>query len=60
MAGGPETNIYIFEIRKLIFTMWAYSTSETLLLNFWGAQESISPAYVAWRAGTTTLFQIGS
>jgi hypothetical protein len=30
-----------------------------VFLNFYGAQESIPPAYVAWRAGTT-LFLLGS
>jgi hypothetical protein len=32
------------------------------IFNFYGAQESIPPAYVAWRAGTrtTTLFMLGS
>jgi hypothetical protein len=29
---------------------------EAVFLNFYGAQESIPPAYVAWRDGTTTLF----
>ncbi len=31
-----------------------------VFLNFAVAQESIPPAYVAWRAGTTTLFQLDS
>ncbi len=31
--------------------------SETVFLNFF-KQESISPAYVAWRAGTTTRFLV--
>ncbi len=34
--------------------------SERVFLIFYGAQESIPPAYVAWRAGTTTLFLLGS
>jgi hypothetical protein len=29
-------------------------------LNFYKAQESIAPAYIAWRAGTTTLFLLAS
>ena len=33
---------------------------DCLFLNFYGAQESIPPAFVAWRAGTTTLFLLGS
>jgi hypothetical protein len=31
-----------------------------VFLNFYGAQESIPPAFVAWRAGTTNLFLLGS
>ncbi len=34
--------------------------SETVFLNFWGAPESIPTAYVAWQAGTTALFLLGS
>jgi hypothetical protein len=41
-----------------------FSHSETVFLKFYGAQEStkesISPAYEAWRAGTATLFLLGS
>ncbi len=33
---------------------------ETVFFNLYGAQESIPPAYVAWQAGTTTLFLLGS
>jgi hypothetical protein len=36
------------------------SYTEPEFLNFYGAQESIPPAYVAWRAGTTTLFLLRS
>ncbi len=32
----------------------------TVCLNVTRSQESIPPAYVAWRAGTTTLFLLGS
>jgi hypothetical protein len=32
---------------------------EAVFVTFSGAQESITPAYVAWRAGTTTLFLLG-
>ncbi len=31
-------------------------STETVFLKLKGAQESIPPAYVAWRPGTTTLF----
>ncbi len=34
--------------------------TETVFLTFKGAQESIPPAYVAWKADTTTLFLLGS
>ncbi len=30
------------------------SNPELVFSNFYGAQESIPPAYVAWRTGTTT------
>jgi hypothetical protein len=35
---------------------------EAVFLNFYGvdSKESIPPAFVAWRAGTTTLFLLGS
>jgi hypothetical protein len=33
---------------------------EAVFLNFNRAKESIPPAYVAWRAGKTTLFLLGS
>jgi hypothetical protein len=39
---------------------WLWSDSETVFLNFQRAQASIPPAYVAWRAGTATLFLLGS
>jgi hypothetical protein len=31
----------------------------SIFLNIEGAQESISSAYVSWRASTTTLFLLG-
>jgi hypothetical protein len=31
-----------------------FITSERVLLNFKGAQESIPPGYTGWRVGTTT------
>ncbi len=34
--------------------------SEPVFLNAYGAQESIPPAYVAWRTGTITLFLLGA
>jgi hypothetical protein len=34
--------------------------AELIFLNVKGAQESIPPAYVAWRACTTILFLLGS
>ncbi len=34
--------------------------SEMVFLNFSAAKEWIPPAYVAWQAGTTTLFLLGS
>ncbi len=34
--------------------------SEPVFLQFYGAQESIPPAFVAWRAGTATQFLLGS
>jgi hypothetical protein len=46
--------IYIYLTKLYI------SRPETVFLNFQGAQESIPPAYVAWRAGTTTLFLLSS
>jgi hypothetical protein len=37
-----------------------FSSSEKVFLSFLGAQDSIPPAYVARRAGTTTLLLLGS
>ncbi len=37
-----------------------FTPPEPEFINFYGVHESIPPAYVAWRAGTTTLFIIGS
>jgi hypothetical protein len=37
-----------------------FAKTEPEFLNLYGAQESIPPGYVAWRAGTTTLFLLGS
>ncbi len=34
--------------------------AEVVFLSFQGAQESIPPAYVAWRAGMTILFLLDS
>ncbi len=34
--------------------------TEAFFKNFYGAPESILPSYVAWRAGKTTLFLLGS
>ncbi len=34
--------------------------TEPVFLNVFGAKELIPPAYVAWRADTITLFQLGS
>ncbi len=40
-----------------------YSLPEPVLLNVYGAwidsKECIPPAYIAWRAGTITLFLLG-
>jgi hypothetical protein len=35
-------------------------TTRDGILNFYVPQESIPPAYVAWRAGPTALFLLGS
>jgi hypothetical protein len=34
--------------------------TEPIFLNVYGAKELIPPAYVAWWAGTITLFLLGS
>jgi hypothetical protein len=39
---------------------WKLCIQNRYFLNFYLAQESIPPAYVALRAGTTTLFLLGS
>ncbi len=36
------------------------STAEPVFLNVYGAQESIPPTYVAWRAGTTNRVAISA
>jgi hypothetical protein len=49
-------NVFFFQIMKAIpswSVMFAW-LQEPEFVNVQGAQESIPPAYVAWRAGTTT------
>jgi hypothetical protein len=43
----------------VFFLLPPLSSLELVFLNFYGAQESIPPIYVAWLAGTTTLFLPG-
>jgi hypothetical protein len=59
---SPKRPQFLAEKRYLFSFHFVYedSSSETVFLNAEGAQESIPPAYVAWRAGTPTLFLLGS
>jgi hypothetical protein len=62
ITGSIENSNYFSATKDLIITSITTREGIFKLLRNPGInyKESIPPAYVAWRAGTTTLFLLGS
>ncbi len=61
-AVSSESNMFY---HGMIVTVFVYGggiamSTRARIVNFYGAQESIPPAYVAWLTGTTILLLLGS
>jgi hypothetical protein len=59
ILGKPTTGGFLFPNLEIVTVYRRSEHTEAVFLNFYRAQKSIPPAYVAWRAGTRTLFLLG-